>query len=77
MHPYLIGIQEIFSQHANVEKANGAKAYLLYQFEFFGIVTANRRKLSKEYMKSNTLNSLTELDNIVQEYFELPLHVVY
>jgi 3-methyladenine DNA glycosylase AlkD len=72
MHPYLKGIQEIFSQHANVEKAIGAKAYMLHQFEFFGIVTATRRKLSKDYMKSNTLNSLTELDNIVQECFELP-----
>ncbi len=50
MHPYLVGIQEIFSQHANVEKSISAKAYMLHQFEFFGIVTANRRKLSKEYM---------------------------
>jgi 3-methyladenine DNA glycosylase AlkD len=72
MHPYIKGIQEIFNQQANVEKAIGAKAYMLHQFEFFGIVTANRRKLSKDYMKSNTLTSLIELDNIVQECFELP-----
>ncbi len=72
MHPCVIGIQEIFSQHANVEKSISAKAYLLHQFEFFGIVTANRRKLSKDYMKCHTLTSLTELDSIVQSCFKLP-----
>jgi 3-methyladenine DNA glycosylase AlkD len=51
MHPYLQGIQAIFIQNANTEKAIGTKAYMLHQFDFFGIVTANRRKLSKDYMR--------------------------
>lgn len=72
MHSYIAGIAQIFEQHANAEKAVGAKAYMLNQFEFYGLVTANRRKLAKEYMKANTLTSQKELEIIVQACFNLP-----
>lgn len=72
MHSCITGITEIFQQHANATRAVGAKAYMLNQFEFFGLVTANRRKLSKEYMKANTLTSQKELEIIAKECFNLP-----
>jgi 3-methyladenine DNA glycosylase AlkD len=72
MHPYLISITSIFNQHANAEKAAWSKAYMLNQFEFFGLVTANRRALSKDYMKQHPLSSLKELEAIVKECFTLP-----
>ncbi len=72
MHSYIAGITEIFKQHANEERAIGAKAYMLNQFEFYGLVTANRRKLAKEYMKANTITSQKELEIIVKACFNLP-----
>ncbi|MEY3507894.1 MAG: hypothetical protein RIR44_1126, partial [Bacteroidota bacterium] len=38
-HPYSIAIQKVFVAHKNVTVAKGAKAYLLNQFEFYGIKT--------------------------------------
>jgi len=72
MHPYLLGIKNIFQLHINMERASWSKAYMLNQFEFFGLVTVNRRKLSKDYMKQHPLSSLKELETIVKECFELP-----
>lgn len=72
MHSYLIPITSTFLQHANAGKAAWSKAYLLNQFEHFGIETANRRKLSKDYMKQNPLLSLKQLEAVVRECFTLP-----
>jgi 3-methyladenine DNA glycosylase AlkD len=72
MHPYLIPITSVFNQHANAEKAAWSKAYMLDQFGFFGLVTANRRTLSKDYMKQHPLPSLKDLEAIVKECFTLP-----
>lgn len=71
MHPFIQGIQQIFQQNANVTRSISAKAYMLHQFEFYGIVTAKRRKLSKDYMKENTLTSLQEIELIAKACFEL------
>ncbi len=72
MHPYLLPFSKILEQEANKERAVGAKAYMLNQFEFYGIVTAKRRKLAKEYMKLHPLNSQKELETIVKECWHLP-----
>lgn len=72
MHPFIQGIQKIFQQNADATRAAGAKAYLLNQFEFYGIVAAERRRLSKDYMKNNTLTSLSEIELIAKDCFELP-----
>lgn len=72
MHPYLIPVCKIFTTAADKERAVGAKAYMLNQFEFYGIVTAQRRKLSKEYMKANPLTAMKELEKIVKACWDLP-----
>ena len=51
-HPYSIAIQKVFAAHKNDTVAKGAKAYLLNQFEFYGIKTPIRRKLSKDFYKA-------------------------
>ena len=71
-HPYLKEIQKIYSKHADKEIAKGAKAYLLHQFEFYGIKTPLRRKLCKDFYKSHTIKDHEELTLIVKECFAEP-----
>lgn len=72
MYLYIDGITKIFTQKANANKAKWAKEYLLNQFEFFGLVTAERRKLCKDYMKQNQLTDWKEIEKIVKECWQLP-----
>lgn len=71
-HPYLKEIQKIYSKHADKEIAKGAKAYLLHQFEFYGIKTPLRRKLCKDFYKSHAIKDHEELTQIVKECFAEP-----
>jgi 3-methyladenine DNA glycosylase AlkD len=71
MHSYIIPIEKKFRQQANAENANGMKAYLLNQFEFFGLKTPARRALCKEHYKQYPVKDLKELETIVKECFSL------
>jgi 3-methyladenine DNA glycosylase AlkD len=71
-HPYLKAIQKIFAANADATIAKGAKAYLLNQFEFYGIKTPLRRKLSKEFYKANPIKDHHELSALVKECFNEP-----
>ncbi len=71
-HPYLTKIQKIFAANGDKTIAKGAKAYLLNQFEFYGIKTPLRRTLSKEFYKSNPINDHTELTKLVKECIAEP-----
>lgn len=71
MHPYVTSIIKLFEQHANAEKAAGAKAYMRNQFDFYGLNAALRRNLSKTYMKEK-LPDYHELETIVKELWLLP-----
>jgi len=71
-HPYLKEIQKIFASNADTTIAKGAKAYLLNQFEFYGIKTPLRRTLSKAFYKANPIKDHTELSTIVKECFNEP-----
>jgi len=72
MHPYLKEIITIFNKHRDQKKADGAKAYLLNQFEFFGLQTPLRRNLSKAFYKSYPIKNHTELSTLVKECFAQP-----
>jgi 3-methyladenine DNA glycosylase AlkD len=72
MHPYIKPIQQLFEQHANASDAVGMKAYMLHQFEFYGIKTPIRRKLDKDFAKAHPIVQQTELSAIVTELFKLP-----
>ena len=48
-HIYLTKIKKIYASNADATIAKGAKAYLLNQFEFYGIKTPVRRKICKDF----------------------------
>lgn len=69
MHSYIIPITRQFKQNADTETANGAKAYLLNQFDFFGMYTPQRRALCKAHYKTYPIGNLEDLETIVKECF--------
>jgi 3-methyladenine DNA glycosylase AlkD len=71
-HPLIIQIKKEFATCANATKAAGAKAYLLHQFEFYGLQTPERRKICKAFYKANPVNNHTELTKIIKEAFAAP-----
>ncbi|MEN9697554.1 MAG: hypothetical protein RLZ56_975 [Bacteroidota bacterium] len=71
-HPYLKEIQKIYAANANVEIAKGAKAYLLHQFEFYGIKTPLRRNLCKTFYKTHPISNHNELSMLVKDCFNEP-----
>lgn len=72
MHAYLKPIEAVFTKHADAHNAASMKAYLLDQFEFFGIKTPERRAFSKTHHKKYPVKELKELEAIVWECFQLP-----
>ena len=71
-HPYVKEIRAIFATNKNATVAKGAKAYLLHQFEFYGIKTPIRRKLCKEFYKANPISRHKELTALIQDCFAAP-----
>ena len=51
-HPYLKEIKNVYAASADATIAKGAKAYLLDQFEFYGIKTPLRRQICKAFYKA-------------------------
>lgn len=72
MHPYLIEIKKIYAANADVENAKGAKAYLLNQFEFYGIKTPLRRQICKAFYASHPITNHKELTLLVKSCFAEP-----
>jgi 3-methyladenine DNA glycosylase AlkD len=72
MHPYIKEIATIYKANADSISAAGAKAYLLNQFEFYGIKTPLRRSLCKAFYKTHPIKNHDELATIVKESFEQP-----
>ena len=72
MHSYITPITKKFKQQADAAKAASAKAYLLNQFEFHGLMTPERRTLCREHYKQYPITNLKELEDIVTECFSLP-----
>lgn len=72
MNSYLLPLETLFLQKADAARAAGAKAYLLNQFEFYGIPMAERRKLCRVFLKSNPLPSITQVEKMVKEAWQLP-----
>ncbi len=71
-HPYVKEIRAIFATNKNATVAKGAKAYLLHQFEFYGIKTPIRRKLSKDFYKANPISTHKELTALIKDCFAAP-----
>ncbi len=71
-HPYLTSIKKIYAANANATIAKGAKAYLLNQFEFYGIKTPLRRQICKAFYKANPIKDHNELSTLIKECFAEP-----
>ena len=71
-HPYIIQIQKEFAASTNATKAAGAKAYLLHQFEFYGLQTPERRSICKAFYKTYPITSHATLVTIIKEAFAAP-----
>jgi 3-methyladenine DNA glycosylase AlkD len=71
-HPYIKEIRTVLAAHKNATIAKGAKAYLLHQFEFFGIKTPLRRKLCNSFYKNHPVKNYAELSAIIKECFNEP-----
>ena len=71
-HPYLKEIQKIFVANGDQLIAKGAKAYLLNQFEFYGIKTPLRRQICKAFYKTHPIKDHTELSKLIKECFNEP-----
>src|SRR5689334_44234 len=72
MQSYLLPLQKVFEQHADKTRAIGTKAYLLNQFEFYGIPMTERRKLCKDFINANSLPSIRGVEKIIKEAWKLP-----
>jgi len=71
-HPYLKEIQKIFLANGDQLIAKEGKAYLLNQFEFYGIKTPLRRQLCKAFYKTHPIKDHTELSKLIKECFNEP-----
>ena len=71
-HIYLTKIKKIYASNADATIAKGAKAYLLNQFEFYGIKTPLRRKICKDFYKVNPIKDHNELSRLIKECFAEP-----
>lgn len=71
MHSYLIPLVKLFEQNANADNAKAMKAYMLNQFDFYGLKAPVWRKLSKEYFKS-FLPPFEEVEEIIKDCWQHP-----
>jgi len=71
-HPYLQEIKKLYAASADVTIAKGAKAYLLDQFEFYGIKTPLRRQICKAFYKTHPIKDHAELSSLVKDCFTAP-----
>ncbi|HLD52204.1 MAG TPA: DNA alkylation repair protein [Sediminibacterium sp.] len=63
---YLKPLILAFEKAANEKEAKGMKAYMLNQFEFYGIKTPQRDSIVKAFLKINRIQKYTELEKVVK-----------
>ena len=69
---YIQELVNLYSEHADVKYAEWSKSYLRNQFEFLGIRTPIRRKLTKQFIKENGLPREDKLKDIIFALWDLP-----
>lgn len=66
MNDYIKALELEFECNANTQIAQGQKAYMRNQFEFFGIKSPIRREIQKPFLEKSFLPPKTELGSIVK-----------
>lgn len=72
MHVYVRSLKELFEKNANPANAGSMKKYMRDQFEYLGIKSPQFKALQADFIKQNGLSSITDLDVIVRELWDLP-----
>ena len=72
MVSYHIRLEQQFLRHADPARAVGASAYMLNQFEFYGIPMPERRKICHAFIKTNPLASINGVEKVVKDSWKLP-----
>src|SRR5512132_696708 len=72
MHPYVASLKTLFEQNANPAQAAPMKKYMRDQFEYLGIKSPQFKELMKEFIATNGLPPIAELDVVLRELWSLP-----
>jgi 3-methyladenine DNA glycosylase AlkD len=72
MHSFIEPIFIAFNAEADAGNAPGMKAYMLNQFDFFGIKTPIRDQIVKTYLKNHSIQEKSELDLVIKELWDMP-----
>ncbi|HET9914219.1 MAG TPA: DNA alkylation repair protein [Anaerolineales bacterium] len=72
MHPYVALLKPLFEQHADPVQAGPMKKYMRDQFEYLGIKSPQFKVLMKEFITSNGIPPIKDLDVILRELWSLP-----
>lgn len=69
---YVQKLINLYSKHTDVEFARWSNDYFRNQFDFLGIRTPIRRKLTKQFIKDNGLPKKDKLKNVIFMLWDLP-----
>ena len=72
LNPYIQELVNVYSEHTDVTYAEWSKRYLKNKFDFLGIRTPIRRKLTKQFIKENGLPQEDKLKDIIFSLWNLP-----
>jgi 3-methyladenine DNA glycosylase AlkD len=72
LNSYIQELVNIYSEHADEDYAEWSKKYVRNQFDFLGIRTPIRRKLTKQFIKENGLPQKDKLKDIIFSLWGLP-----
>ncbi|WEG14433.1 DNA alkylation repair protein [Pullulanibacillus sp. KACC 23026] len=72
VHTYVQEMIGLYTAHTDEKYAQWSKSYLRNQFEFLGIRTPLRRKLTYQFIKENGLPQKEELKDVVFSLWDLP-----
>jgi 3-methyladenine DNA glycosylase AlkD len=61
-----------FKKNADKTNANGQKAYMRHQFEFYGLKAAKRREIQKPFLIKGNLPEKSELEDIIKALWTKP-----
>jgi 3-methyladenine DNA glycosylase AlkD len=66
-------IVRIFESNADAKRAEGAKAYMRNQFEFYGLTAPDRKALVRDYWNSDNRLSIEDLPEFIELCWQHPM----
>ncbi|TFE02383.1 DNA alkylation repair protein [Jeotgalibacillus salarius] len=69
---YVEELAKLYTQHIDIEYADWSENYMRNQFDFLGVRTPIRRKLTKQFLEENGVPGKEHLENVVLTLWERP-----